>query len=748
MITNTFPNNTETSIKLKKLYKYDDKCPFSDKMSSRMISCASVIDEKDFIGWQIDVPTKGTAQMSLFSSSGISLSDLEWISEKAGDSEKQQLKKKPDSFTGKVYELYLPISESQESAPTIGFESQNTGNKNDREMGWPDNYLSSFEEVIKALRILGGVLRIVVGSANKDERERCRKEAIKTFSNKSISCDTYTGNPVRFTALLLLGSDITVRLKSVFEDSIPEMGIRLLGDIKENKVNEIWNEPLSISKTLPNFAARIMVMEPRLNKTIIGINVKEESVKKTPLSHKIPNGKTNIEIGKAMDSAGVLRKVSLGELDLRRHLQIVGQTGTGKSTMLATLILSAITKGYGLTFFDPHGTTIDTILQSVPEEYSNRIRVVRIGDSENPVPLNIWDSDSPIKEERNISDLCELFGDLFNPPNETFVGPRYERWLSTFAKASLAFLGHRASLESIAIISQSKTNMRKVCEVIESKYPELVETIKQEYGTDNSSDFQSTLNWYLCKFQRLIAVEQLRKTLGAGINALDFNNTIDTNTVNLIDLASPTIGTQPARIIGTLTMMKLWNAVLNRKDRDKTHLVVVDEASLFQTNPMPRMLAESRKFGLSMILSHQHTGQFSTEIKDALEANSANFCAFRLSPKDAYTASIRFNDSNMEGILTRLDAFNAMATVSVDGKQTMPFSLETIRPHKQKNGEAIAKAIEAHSIRTLVDPYRSLKALTAAEINDLINNPWKKVEGNPRWLDKWARTSQSIKKLS
>lgn len=48
-------------------------------------------------------------------------------------------------------------------------------------------------------------------------------------------------------------------------------------------------------------------------------------------------------------------------------------------------------------------------------------------------------------------------------------------------------------------------------------------------------------------------------------------------------------------------MMKLWNATLQRKQRDRTHLVVVDEAALFQTNPMPRMLAESRKFGLAKV---------------------------------------------------------------------------------------------------------------------------------------------------
>lgn len=429
---------------------------------------------------------------------------------------------------------------------------------------------------------------------------------------------------------------------------------------------------------------------------------------------------------KATDTSGTRRKITIGTGDLVRHYQIVGQTGTGKSTLLTTIILSAIERGHGLTFFDPHGSTIDTVIRSLPEKYADRVRVVRIGDIQNPVPLNIWDSDDPIREERNISDLCELFADIFDPKGEGIVGPRYERWLATFAKASIAFLGRRASLESIAVISQSQENMLKLFKIIRSDFPEIAETIKQEYGMDNSSDFQGQLNWYLCKFQRLTAVEQLRLTLGAGANALDLGRTIDTDTVTLIDLASPTIGTHAARIVGTLLLMKLWNAAMARRRRDHMHLVVVDEASLFQTNPMPRMLAESRKFGISMVLCHQHTGQLTPQIRDALEANSANFSAFRLSPKDAATASIRFDDPAVGAQLARLDAFNAITTLSVGGHQTAPFTLETESPRKIKNGEEIARRIERRSIETLVDPYEGLEALTPGQIQYLLNEGAKR----------------------
>ena len=657
-----------------------------------------------------------------FGTREVSRADLEWMTEKTAESAKCSGHGEIDISLTELYELYLPIAEGSGSSSAMGFGIS----KACPDYGfskWPAYYASQFPEMIKALRETGAVLRVAVGSAAEEDLFGCRKNTLRTYDVHNINSKDYIGRPVRLRALLRLPCTPSVRLKTVLEEAVQGVKLKFIGMMDEQAAERIWDDPINAAAVLPDYAARIMMLEPEVHEPIIGIELCEEEIKKIPVSHKNSKDKKSVFIGKATDTTGIRRKITIGEVDLKRHYQIVGQTGTGKSTLLSTIILSAIEQEHGLTFFDPHGSTIDVVLKTIPEELADRVRVVRIGDADNPVPLNIWDSDDPVREERNISDLCELFGDLFNPPGEVFVGPRYERWLSTFAKASIAFLGHRASLESIAVISQSQDNMLKLSKAIIGRYPELVEIIKEEYGKDNSNDWHQTLNWFLCKFQRLISVEQLRKTLGAGANALDFLHTIDTDTVTLIDLASPTIGTHAARIVGTLLLMKLWNAVLARKERDRLHMVVVDEASLFQTNPMPRMLAESRKFGISMVLSHQHTGQLSAEIRDALEANSANFSAFRLSPRDAAHAAIRFDDPEMQGLLTRLDAFNAITTLSVDGRQTAPFTLETIRPKSQKNGEAIAENIEARSIKTLVEPYRDLSALTSAEITDLLKNP-------------------------
>lgn len=724
MINTIYPKDTSTIVMLDKMFLIKDieKRMLSERLSTRMIKCASVLPEDEYLGWQMIVPKKGLVKMSIFGTKDIGKSDLEWISEKVAKTKVGRSQGSIKEELNDLYELYLPVADQSALGGEIGF-GVSPARHNEDFSKWPSYFSSMFTELLTTLRSTEAVLRVVVGPASEEEQLRCRKNTIRTYDKRNLDVNDYVGRPVKMRILLRLPAAPSVRLRTVIEESVQGIKIKHIGKMDDTLAADMWNNPLQDASVLPDYAARFMLLEPEIYEPVLGVEVCEEETKKIPASHKNTKDKNAIIIGKATDTAGVKRKITIGEVDLKRHYQIVGQTGTGKSTILSTVILSAIEKGYGLTFFDPHGSTIDTVLKSVPAKYADRIRVVRVGDLENPVPMNVWDSDNPDKEERTINDLCDLFGDMFDPEHQGYLGPRWERWFATFAKASIAFLGRKASFDSIATISQSQDNMHKVYEEIRNQYPELAEIIREEYGKDNSSDFHQTLNWYLCKFQRLTSVEQLRTTLGAGANALDFGQTIDTNKVTLIDLASPAIGTHAARVIGTIILMKLWNAIMERKKREKTHLVVIDEASLFQTNPVPRMLAESRKFGVSMVLCHQHTGQLSESIRDALEANSANFSAFRLSPKDAYLAAIRFDDEKMQTTLTRLDAYNAITTISVDSKQTAPFTLETIRPIQQKNGEQISKYIELNSVKTLVNPYRSTSALTKKEIQYLINNP-------------------------
>ena len=721
----SYPAGTVPVIKIKELNVTDGRSLPPEGLSVRMTRCAAVLPAGGFIGWQLAVPSGGSAAVSVFGSACLSRADLEWITEKAGPAsnpERSEHERTGPAEPYDLYELHLPIAERSPWTTVTGFAEHPAPVSADGVVRWPLGRSSGWAEIPAALRSAGGCLRVTVGPADPGQASACLRLVSRTFPSGSGDCVEYAGRPVAVRVLLRLPGAPSVRLRASLEGAVRGAALRFLGHFSRG-ADGIWDDPLSGAPVLPEYAARLMLLEPSVSRPCAGISCRIPEPLPLPFSKPKRKPGRELTVGTAMDASGSRCRVSISDIDLRRHYQIVGQTGTGKSTLLAGLIVNAAARGYGLTFFDPHGSTIDSVLRSDPEKAARRIRVVRLGDSGAPVPLGLWDSDDPEKEERTISDLCQLFGSLFDPPGECFTGPRYERWLSTFARASIALLGRRASLESIAVLSQSRGTMQRLADAIADRYPELAETICQEYVRDHSSDFAATLSWYLCKFQRMTSVEQLRATLGAGTNALDPIHTIDTDTVTLIDLSAPVIGTQAARIAGTVLLMKLWNAALVRQRRDATHLVILDEASLFQTEPLPRMLAESRKFGLSLILCHQHTGQLSQAVREALEANSASFSSFRVSPRDAVSAALRLDDPDLQTVLPRLPSFRAVTTLSEGGSLTPPFTLTVRRPVPQKDGEAIAAAIEAESVRTLVEPYRDLRALTPREILDRLDRP-------------------------
>ncbi len=679
---------------------------YIDLPSWKIVKLSSKMKQDSFIGYQIFVPKNGLAEFIVFAGDGIKNSEMEWIAENVAKIEEINLDKvrkleSKEFADNNLYELVFPVSE----------EIMTRGNNVNLRNAWPLRTHSVFSELMNILSQEGGVLRAYFSKVDDDKMKKSRARMISNWNMDNINAREYIGEPIYAKFLLLLPNEASARLKVVLSNYIKESKLLFLGKMNNFKNIKIFNEASYESKILPEFAAMKLVLNPLVfNETILGIKSVEPDARERLIDFNNAEDVDGIKVGIAKDTTGAEIEIKLNDFDLKRHWQIIGQTGTGKSSMLANVLSEAIKKGKGVTFFDPHGTTIDILLNMISDEDAPRVRVFRMGDEENPIPVNVWNSDTVDEAERTISDLSLLLSEIFDPDNKGYVGPRWERWFNTFATASVAFLGKSASFDSIVTLSQSRDNMRMLANAIQYRKPELSRRIKEEYINMNN-DFGDLINWAVSKMQRLTSVKALRNNLGAGVNVADFENTIDINTVTLIDLAMPKLGTHAARIMANILLLQLWNAIVNRKDRTKNHIIAIDEAHLFQNNPLPQILAEGRKFGVSAILVHQHNGQFVDRVKDALDANAANLSAFRLSVRDAKEIVSKFDDLELYYDLCRLNAFNSLNTFSMGGEQTRAFTMKISKPEEGEYGEEVAESIEENSIENYVEPYRKYKAL-------------------------------------
>ena len=74
--------------------------------------------------------------------------------------------------------------------------------------------------------------------------------------------------------------------------------------------------------------------------------------------------------------------------DLRRHLFVCGRTGTGKSTLLRSMILDGLQSGRNLCVIDPHGDLVESVLDSVPRHRTNDVIHFSAADRDWPVAFN------------------------------------------------------------------------------------------------------------------------------------------------------------------------------------------------------------------------------------------------------------------------------------------------------------------------------------------------------------------------
>jgi hypothetical protein len=137
----------------------------------------------------------------------------------------------------------------------------------------------------------------------------------------------------------------------------------------------------------------------------------------------------------------------------------------------------------------------------------------------------------------------------------------------------------------------------------------------------------------------------------------------------------------------------VWQAATARaaipaEDR-KDASIYLDECHNFLTlaSSLDTMLAEARKYRLSMVLAHQDLAQFPRELLAAVSANARNKVYFSVAPEDARVLARHTLPELDEHVLTHLDAYTATARLVVDGRQTAAFTLRT-RPPKPVLGEA------------------------------------------------------------
>lgn len=412
------------------------------------------------------------------------------------------------------------------------------------------------------------------------------------------------------------------------------------------------------------------------NKSIETPYISWMSSKRAPAPEKIPT--SGLYLGRSI-FRGIVRPVYLAEDDRRRHMYVIGRTGTGKTEFLKSLMLQDVLSGKGLCFIDPHGDAAEEMLELIPPERAEEVIYFDPSDTERPFGLNMLEAYSEEQKHFVVASIIGLMYKLFDPNKTGIIGPRFEHgvrnaMLTAMSKAGSTFV------EVVRIMTDA--------EFTRELLPMVSDPVVRRYWTDQiaqTADFHKSevLDYTVSKFGRFVTNKMMRNIIGQSQSSFNFRKVMDEGKILIMNLSKGRIGEENSNFLGLILVPKILAAAMSRADvpmeKRPDFYLYVDEFQNFATDTFADILSEARKYRLNLIVANQFIGQIGEDLKNAVFGNVGTLVAFRVGVTDANYLQHEFSPIFSEADLVNIESPHAYSKTIVRGEPVVPFSLDTTK---------------------------------------------------------------------
>jgi hypothetical protein len=370
------------------------------------------------------------------------------------------------------------------------------------------------------------------------------------------------------------------------------------------------------------------------------------------------------------------RLFGLRQEDRLQHMYVIGQTGTGKTTLLQNLIWQDLKMGRGLAFLDPHGDAVEEIVAGFPPERRDALVYLNIPDPRLAYGFNPLEAVPHEQRAFAANGIIEAFRNVWG----TTWGPRLEHLLRN---ALLTLLDQPEA--TLADLSRLFTDDKflKAC-LPQITHPTNLDFWLKEFARYPYRYRVEALAPVQNKLGAFLAQPPLFRVLTRPRSGYNLRHVLDRRGVLLVNLAKGRIGGDGAALLGSLIVSRIGLAGLSRQDTPEDarapFIAYLDEFHTFTTTALAGMLSELRKYRLGLVLAHQFSAQLEQEVRDAVFGNVGTLMAFRVGPDDAKALHRQFSPEFEDLDLVNLPDHEAYVRLLVQGAPTRPFSATTLRP--------------------------------------------------------------------
>ena len=378
---------------------------------------------------------------------------------------------------------------------------------------------------------------------------------------------------------------------------------------------------------------------------------------------------------------GEKKQIFITDEDRRRHVYIIGQTGTGKTNLMMNMIMEDIQNGKGITFIDPHGDSVDYVLGLIPKERMNDVIIFDPGDLAHPLGLNMleYDLDKPEQKTFIVNEMQSIIIKLF-PESGDALGPMFQQYM----RNALLLLMEDAKYEPATLMdvprvfTDSEYRKKKLERCGNPVIKDFWE--KEAIMAGGDASLQNITPYITSKFNNFIANDYVRPIISQPKSTLHFREIMDSGKILLVNLSKGRIGDLNANLLGMIVVGKILMAALSRVDvpqeQRKDFNLYIDEFQNVTTDSISTILSEARKYRLNLVIVHQFIAQLEEKIRDAVFGNVGSIIVFRIGAKDAEEIKKQFEPIFGENDLINIDNFNAYVKILINGETSKPFNIK------------------------------------------------------------------------
>jgi energy-coupling factor transporter ATP-binding protein EcfA2 len=383
----------------------------------------------------------------------------------------------------------------------------------------------------------------------------------------------------------------------------------------------------------------------------------------------------------------VKKKVNLQFKDRFRHVYVIGQTGTGKTTLLYQMAIEDIKNGNGICYIDPHGDVAEQLLQHVPKERIDDLIYFDLSNTEYPIAFNPLHADNDDEMDVVTNDLIEMFVSMYG--HEIFW-PRIQDY---FRNACFLLMEQPEGGTLVDIMRLFTDPAFAETKIRNLKNPVIASRWNKTYRAMGDREKAEIIPFIQAKFAPFTTGVYIRNIIGQLDSSFNFYDAMNQNKIIICNLSKWLAGEINSQLIGRMVAMQikisaLKRAAMTESDR-KPFFLYVDEFQNYVSKSFESILSEARKYRLWLAVAHQYIDQLreaglggEVDLSKTIFGNVGTIFALKVGAPDAEFLENEFSPEFSKQDLVSMDQFMGIMKMSINSQQSKPFTFKPLNPYE------------------------------------------------------------------